>query len=260
MLRLHLSIDIKKPVMSLKESERLPNPTTILTGFLGSGKTTYLNHLLNENPETKFAIIENEYGEQSIDSDLIMRAEDNIVELNNGCLCCTLNENLYEILNELYHKRDEFSELIIEATGIADPRGLAAPFLTNPAIKKQFPLRQVICLVDGALIDQQLEETEEAIHQITFSDVLIINKTDLIHQDKIDRLTKKLNRLNPLAKIALGNKSNFPTIHMKLGESFSENVDETENQIFPIQKPTPHHHHSHTDGLVSHTLRFDRPN
>ena len=107
---------------------------------------TYLNYLLQSKPDTRFAIIENEFGEQSIDSELIIRAEDGIVELNNGCLCCTLNDNLYDILNTLFERRDEYDEIIIEATGIADPRGLAEPFIVHPAIKKQFPLRGIICL------------------------------------------------------------------------------------------------------------------
>jgi len=142
-------------------------PVTILTGFLGSGKTTFLNHLLEQNPSKRYAIIENEYGQESIDSELILRAEDGIMELNNGCLCCTLNENLYEILNTLYQRREEYDELIIEATGVADPRGLADPFLNNYSIKKQFPLNRIICLVDAEQVEDQLRTTEEAIHQIT---------------------------------------------------------------------------------------------
>ena len=115
-------------------SNEMIRPVTILTGFLGSGKTTFLNDLLQRNPNKKYAIIENEYGKESIDSELILRAEDGIVELNNGCLCCTLNENLYDILNTLHQRREEYDEVIIEATGVADPRGLADPFLNNYSI------------------------------------------------------------------------------------------------------------------------------
>lgn len=247
--------------MSITETKKV-NPTTIITGFLGAGKTTYLNHILDEFPRTNFAIIENEYGEQSIDSELIMRPEDNIIELNNGCLCCTLNDNLYEILNDLYLKRNDFSELIIEATGVADPRGLAAPFLTNPAIKKQFPLRKVICLIDAALINQQLKESEEAIQQITFSDVLLINKTDLIDQLRTDKLIDKLKRLNPIAHILNGNQSNFPRIYHMSHDSILNNAIESVDNKFPVAKPTSHHHHhhhDHSDGLISHTLSFDQP-
>ena len=114
--------------------------TTILTGFLGAGKTTYLNHLIRSNPNIRYAIIENEFGEESIDGDLIIRSSDNIVELNNGCLCCSLNENLYDLLSDLHSRKDDFDELIIEATGIADPANIAEPFIIHPAVKNTFKL------------------------------------------------------------------------------------------------------------------------
>ena len=113
-------------------------PVTILTGFLGAGKTTYLNHLLKSNAGIRYAVIENEFGQEGIDNELIIRPDDTIVELNNGCLCCTLNDNLYDIINELYERRDEIDEIIIEATGVADPTGLAEPFIAHPMIKKHF--------------------------------------------------------------------------------------------------------------------------
>ncbi|MEM1121651.1 MAG: GTP-binding protein [Bacteroidota bacterium] len=237
-------------------------PVTILTGFLGAGKTTYLNHLLNSNPNTRYAIIENEYGEQSIDSELIIRAEDDIVELNNGCLCCTLNENLYDILNTLFDRRNEYEEIIIEATGVADPRGLAEPFIIHNAIKKQFPLTAVVCLIDAELIEDQLEETEEAIHQITFSDVLLINKTDLVSEQYLDILAQKLKQLNPLAKIVFGNQENFPTIEStKRDAELDAILEQSKKKVegeFPVHKPHHHHHHEHTK-VVSHTIFFDQP-
>lgn len=242
-------------------------PTTILTGFLGSGKTTYLNHLLEQNPNTRYAIIENEYGEQSIDSELIIRGDDDIVELNNGCLCCTLNDNLYDILNILYQRRDEYDEVIIEATGVADPRGLATPFTAHPSIKKQFPLRRIICLVDASLIKRQLNETEEAIHQITFSDVLLVNKTDLVHQSYLSTLVERLQKLNPLALVVKGQQKDFPLIEIeKRNPQFNDVLSNSEEehhaatQDFPVPKPQRHHHdHAHTDGIVSCTVVFDQP-
>jgi len=226
-------------------SKEITRPVTILTGFLGSGKTTFLNDLVQRNPNKKYAIIENEYGKESIDSELILRAEDGIVELNNGCLCCTLNENLYDILNTLHQRREEYDEVIIEATGVADPRGLADPFLNNYSIKKQFPLNRIICLVDAEQVEDQLRNTEEAIHQITFSDVLIVNKIDLVSTDHINRLNELLNELNPLAEIIQGSKDGFPSIEQVTS--------------WPVTKPHEHHHHDHTDGVVSHMIVFDQP-
>ncbi|MEL7342126.1 MAG: GTP-binding protein, partial [Bacteroidota bacterium] len=189
-------------------------PLTILTGFLGAGKTTFLNHILKTNNETRYAIIENEFGEQGIDGELVVRPDETIVELNNGCLCCTLNDNLYDILNELFDRRADYDEIIIEATGVADPTGLAQPFVSHPLIKKHFPLQGIICLVDAEQIQDQLEETEEAKSQVAYSDVLLINKTDLVEPEDVDALQQSLAQLNPLARIVLGHKGAFPAIEL----------------------------------------------
>jgi len=244
-----------------------PKPTTIITGFLGAGKTTYLNHLLKERSDVRFAIIENEYGQQSIDSELILRAEDDVIELNNGCLCCTLNDNLYDILNTLYERRDEYDELIIEATGVADPRGLAAPFVQNYSVKKQFPLLRIICLVDAEQIEEQLNTTEEAIFQITYSDVLLINKTDLVDEKHLSGIDSLLRHLNPLAEIVHGNHQAYVPLEaaMRNSDLNEELIESDHNHAiiqssdFPIEKPHTHHHHEHTDGIESHTLVFDTP-
>lgn len=241
-------------------------PTIILTGFLGSGKTTYLNHLLENSTKTKYAIIENEFGKESIDSDLILRAEDDVIELNNGCLCCTLNDNLYDILNTLYTRKDEYDQLIIEATGMADPRGLAAPFLTNPAVKKKFPLTAIVCLIDAELVEDQIVDTVEAIHQITYSDVLLINKTDLVSEEYLSTLYQKLKKINPLCEIIFGKEGEYPEIKYDcnsldngLGEkASSQSANESAQGQFPISTPRVHHHHHHTD-VVSHTFIFDQP-
>ncbi|MEO1214234.1 MAG: GTP-binding protein [Bacteroidota bacterium] len=248
----------------MKESHK---PVTILTGFLGAGKTTFLNHLIKENSDVRYAIIENEFGEQGIDSELVVHPDDTIVELNNGCLCCTLNDNLYEIINDLYVRRHEFDELIIEATGVADPTGLAQPFLTHPLIQKHFPLKAIICMVDAELIEKQLRETEEAKNQVAFSDVLLINKTDRVEQDYLEELKQKLQRQNPLANVFFGNKESYPSIepntqkspldaifHQDHGHAHKEK--ETE---FPVAKPHSHHHHTHTEEIISHTFHFDQP-
>lgn len=242
-------------------------PTTILTGFLGAGKTTYLNHLLKTNPDTRYAIIENEFGEQNIDSDLIIRAEDGIVELNNGCLCCTLNENLFDILNTLFDRKEEYDELIIEATGVANPVGLAEPFVMHPAIKSFFPISSIICLIDAELIEEQLEETEEALSQITYSDVLLINKTDLVAEDQLNRIKAKLARLNPLARVFEGSKEGFPEIHSEenrglfneMHHSEPEHAHSHDNESsFPVNKPHSHHHHDHTEEIGSISFIFEQ--
>lgn len=252
----------------MEEKKEVKIPVTILSGFLGAGKTTFLNHLLQENEGTRYAIIENEFGEQGIDNELVLRPDETIVELNNGCLCCTLNDNLYDILNELFDRRSEFDEIIIEATGVADPTGLAQPFIAHPLIKKQFPLRAVICLVDAELVENQVKETEEAINQITFSDVLLINKIDLVSEEYVTVLENKLQQMNPLATIVKGHKKQYPKIdfcrnHDKLEEVLLHSQKGTASSIeqlnFPVQKTHNHHHHKHTDEVNSHTFIFDTP-
>lgn len=250
----------------MNNTEQLP--VTVLTGFLGAGKTTFLNHMLLKNKATRYAIIENEFGEQSIDAELVVRPDDTIVELNNGCLCCTLNDNLYDILNNLFDRREEFDEIIIEATGVADPAGLAQPFIAHPLIKQYFPLKGIICLVDAELIEDHLKETEEAKGQVAFSDVLFINKTDLVAEGYVNFLVNKLKAINPLAAVVLGNKNDFPDIHLdqndsQLEEKFLQNnhhlkLSEHENH-FPVQKPHAHHHHEHTKEINSLTFFYDQP-
>ncbi|MEO0685069.1 MAG: GTP-binding protein [Cyanobacteria bacterium J06649_11] len=253
----------------MKEQEIIHIPVTILTGFLGAGKTTFLNHLLEKNQGTRYAIIENEFGEQGVDNELVLRPEEtSIVELNNGCLCCTLNDNLYDILNELFDRRSEFDEIIIEGTGVADPTGLAEPFIAHPLIKKHFPLKAIICLVDAELVEDHIVETEEAKNQIAFSDILLINKVDLVSEDYVLGLKNKLQSINPLATIVQGQEGHFPEITYAVDDSKLENLLlglakikplNPSEESFPVHKPHHHHHHHHTQDINSHTFNFEHP-
>lgn len=236
----------------------IPKKVNILTGFLGAGKTTFLNAVLAARKDTRFAIIENEFGAEGIDNELVINPNDELIEMNNGCLCCTLNDNLYDILTALHERRDEFDELIIESTGIADPVGIAEPFLTHPALVRHFPLQRVICLVDAALIEQQLLETEEAIKQIAFSEVILINKCDAVSAEYLAELKEKLQKITPLATIFEGSKD-----HYNVEEIFSvernvvlEADNFPENEI-SLPKKHAHHHHHHKHGeITSLSFRF----
>jgi len=234
----------------------MPKPVTILTGFLGSGKTTLLNAMLNHHVPKRFAIVENEFGEQGVDGDLILQPADGIVEMNSGCLCCSLNAAFVDILAGLVSRKEEFEELIVESTGIADPSGIAAPFMVHPAVKREFTLRNVICLVDAEQVEDRLHDTDEALRQIAFSNVIIINKTDLVHHSYVARLRDLLSGINPLAKIFVGQSGHYPFLDELLeGGTFagaesigSSNEDDHHG----------HHHHAHGD-IRSFTLSFDRP-
>jgi G3E family GTPase len=230
----------------------MSKPVTILTGFLGSGKTTFLNQVLEQKPATRFAIVENEFGEAGIDGELIIKPDNEIFELSNGCLCCSLNEGIYDILNELSHKTEQFDELIIETTGIADPANVASPFFSHSEIKKDFPVKRIVCLVDVELIEDQLTETEEAIKQLAFSDIILLNKTAKVSKVYLEEVKYKLLSINPFIKFFEENGMVFP-----VAEIF-ETVRDADVKI--EENEPKNHSHEHKHGKIkSFTFRFLEP-
>jgi G3E family GTPase len=175
-------------------------PVTILTGFLDAGKTTLLNRLIENNPDTKFAVIENEFGETSIDSELIIGADDGIFDLSNGCVCCSLNDELQETLVRLFESNFEFDHLIIESTGVADPNGIAASFLSE-FCQIHFRLDGTICLADAKYIPEIIDQMPISHKQLTFADLILINKIDLINNDELANTKAKIASINAFAKI-----------------------------------------------------------
>lgn len=236
-------------------------PVTILTGFLGAGKTTFLNHVLQQFKDKKFAIIENELGEEGIDGELIVKSDDDIFEMNNGCLCCTLNDNLYDLLAKLWQRRAEFDELIIETTGIADPAGVAIPFLGDPKVGEFFKLERVVCLADANLILQQLETTHEAPLQVAFSDVILVNKTDFVSTETTEALKETLQDINPFAKVLDGNKKAYPIADIwdtQRKTAFEFRPSRIKTLAVKPSVLSQHQHHFHSD-IVSLSFRFEEP-
>ncbi len=240
-----------------------PYPVTLLTGFLGSGKTSFMNAFMAFKDQSRFAIIENEVGEADIDGSMVLQSDKNLMEINNGCLCCTLNDNLFQILKELHERSDEWDELIIEATGVADPAGVAAPFFNEPVIKNNFELRHVICLVDSSKIQDQLNAEEIAAKQIAFSNTIVLNKTDTISTDYLNQLQTRMHANNPMAGIFTGQKGDWPLKAMlkdaKKGDQGPEllgNVnDDPHNQG---RTGYSNHHHAHGD-INALTFTFRDP-
>lgn len=178
-----------------------PISVGIISGFLGAGKTSLLNQLIKKYPNKRFAIIENEFGELGIDGGLILGNGQNVFELSNGCICCTLSEDFYATLRELMNHREKFDYLLIETTGIADPDSIVSALTLSEQIKQQFRLDSVICLVDALNFEAVLEQQVEVRKQLVVADCVLLNKIDAVSPAYAEELTKLITYLNPLAKV-----------------------------------------------------------
>ncbi len=188
-----------------------PKHVTILTGFLGAGKTTFLNEWLHHFHRKRILVVENEFGEVNVDSQLVQAVEDQVFPLTGGCICCGLNEDFTDLLVDLWDKRESFDEIIVESTGVADPLQLLRPFKYSKSMTNYYQVDRVICLVDAALIEVELLTTYIARKQIAGSDILLLSKTDQIGTKKVEELHRLLQDINPFAVVFDGNKlDGFP--------------------------------------------------
>ncbi|MCY4344879.1 MAG: GTP-binding protein [Gammaproteobacteria bacterium] len=185
-------------------------PVSILTGFLGSGKTTLLNRILSEEHGKRIAVIENEYGEVGIDQALVIDADEEIFEMSNGCICCTVRGDLIRVLGNLMKRRDKFDYVLVETTGLADPGPVAQTFFMDDEIRAEFSLDGIVTLVDAAHIEQQLGRSDESTEQIAFADVMVLNKTDLVDAEALDRLEARLREMNRMAQIVRSERADVP--------------------------------------------------
>jgi G3E family GTPase len=176
-------------------------PVTVLTGFLGAGKTTLLNRILTEQHGWRIAVIENEFGEIGIDNDLVINAEEEIFEMNNGCICCTVRGDLIRILGTLMRRRDRFDAILIETTGLADPGPVAQTFFVDDEMQGRLRLDGIVTLVDARHIVEHIDDAPEARGQIAFADVIIINKIDLVDEAALARLEARIRGMNAAARL-----------------------------------------------------------
>ena len=183
-------------------------PVTILTGFLGSGKTTLLNRILSEEHGKRIAVIENEYGEVGIDQALVINADEEIFEMSNGCICCTVRGDLIRVLGNLMKRRDKFDYVLVETTGLADPGPVAQTFFMDDEIRAEFSLDGIVTLVDAAHIEQQLGRSDESTEQVAFADILVLNKTDLVNGEALDSLEARLRDMNRMARVVRSERAN----------------------------------------------------
>ncbi|KAB8145635.1 GTP-binding protein [Chloroflexia bacterium SDU3-3] len=176
-------------------------PVTVLTGFLGSGKTTLLNRILSEQHGKRIAVIENEFGEVGVDQDLVINAEEEVFEMNNGCICCTVRGDLIRILGNLMKRRDKFDYILIETTGMADPGPVAQTFFVDDEMQQKLQLDGIVTLVDAKHISMHIDDSDEAQEQIAFADVIVLNKIDLVTPAELAAVEARIAQINSAAKI-----------------------------------------------------------
>ncbi len=234
-------------------------PVTILTGFLGAGKTTLLNRILSEQHGHKIAVIENEFGEEGIDNDILLReaGQEQIIEMNNGCICCTVRGDLVRILGDLQRKREaktlSFDRIIIETTGLADPAPVAQTFFIDEAIGNYYLLDAIVTVVDAKHAQTQLDEHHEAQEQVGFADRILLSKTDLVSEPEQIKLKERLVKMNPRAPIKAVHFGNTPIDDILDIRGFNL------NSILEIEPDfLEDNEHEHDDAVKSFIFKTDK--
>jgi G3E family GTPase len=185
-------------------------PVTVLTGYLGAGKTTLLNRILSENHGKKFAVVINEFGELGVDNDLVVDADEEVFEMNNGCICCTVRGDLIRIIGGLMKRKGRFDGIIVETTGLADPAPVAQTFFVDEDVKRATRLDAIVTVVDAKHLPARLKDSAEAQEQIAFADIIVLNKMDLVSAEEAAAVEARIRAINPYAEIRRATKSDVP--------------------------------------------------
>ena len=233
-------------------------PVTILTGFLGAGKTTLLNRILKEDHGHKIAVIENEFGEVGVDSEIIESSDEQIIEMNNGCICCTVRGDLIKILGTLKDRRAKgelkFDRVVIETTGMADPGPVAQTFFTDEDIGNYYLLDSILTVVDAKHAEKQLDEFREAQEQVGFADRILMSKTDLVSEEEVAKLTARVRKMNPRAPVKKLHFGQAPIGELLDIRGFNLNAILELDPAFLTDS-----HHEHHDEVESFVFRSDKP-
>ncbi|MFE5321753.1 CobW family GTP-binding protein [Paenibacillus sp. NPDC056579] len=235
-------------------------PVTVLTGFLGAGKTTLLNHVLTAEHGQKIAVIVNEFGEVGIDNQLVVGADEEIFEMNNGCICCTVRGDLIRILGELMDakrglndRKVDFDRVLIETTGLADPAPVAQTFFVDEEMAEFYRLDAIVTVVDARHASQHLDEGHEAQEQVAFADVMLLNKVDLASEKELKQLEIRLRAMNPVAKIYRTERSNI-----EIGKILGINAFDLEKKLELEPGFLEEEDHDHDDDVSSIVLQEER--
>jgi G3E family GTPase len=221
-------------------------PVTVITGFLGAGKTTLLNRILTENHGKRIAVIENEFGEIGIDHQLVIKSDEEIFELNNGCICCRVRGDLIRILAKLRQRKDKFDSVLIETTGMADPGPVAQTFFTDEEVKESFKLDSIVTVVDAKHVGLHFDDMREVREQIGFADVILLNKTDLVTPAELEKTEARIRKMNPMAKLYRTENSAIDLNKvLDVGGFDLKRALELEPDFLKAEEEHHHHEHDH---------------
>jgi G3E family GTPase len=229
-------------------------PVTVLTGYLGAGKTTLLNRILSEPHGQKYAVIVNEFGEIGIDNDLVVGADEEVFEMNNGCICCTVRGDLVRILDGLMRRKGKFDAIIVETTGLADPAPVAQTFFIDENVGRRTKLDAVVTVADAKWLNERLKDAPEAKNQIAFADVILINKTDLVSPEELSEVEARIRGINPYAKVHKAEHAKVP-LNAVLGRNAFDldRILDLEPEFLGSENGDHHHHHrEHEHGDDAH--------
>ena len=230
-------------------------PVTVLTGYLGAGKTTLLNRILSENHGKKFAVVINEFGELGVDNDLVVDADEEVFEMNNGCICCTVRGDLIRILGGLMRRKGDLDGIIIETTGLADPAPVAQTFFVDEDVKARTRLDAIVTVVDAKNLPARLADSKEAEEQIAFADIVLLNKMDLVTPDEADEVERRIRAINPTVEIRRATKSDVPLDAVIGRDAFRlDRILAREPEFLSGDDD-----HSHDSNVQSVSFELDRP-
>ncbi|MBI3703769.1 MAG: GTP-binding protein [Rhizobiales bacterium] len=229
-------------------------PVTVLTGYLGAGKTTLLNRILSEPHGKKYAVIVNEFGEIGIDNELIVNADEEVFEMNNGCICCTVRGDLVRIIDGLMRRKGRFDAIIVETTGLADPAPVAQTFFMDEQVGSRTKLDAVVTVADAMWLKDRLKDAPEAKNQIAFADVILINKTDLVSPDALAELEARIRGINPYARLHRTERAKVALDEVLGRNAFDlDRILDLEPAFLTADEEHEHdHHHDHDHGHDHH--------
>jgi len=223
-------------------------PVTVITGYLGAGKTTLLNRILTEQHGRRYAVIVNEFGEIGIDNDLVVGADEEVFEMNNGCICCTVRGDLIRIFEGLMRRRGKFDAIIVETTGLANPAPVAQTFFMDADVKEQARLDAVVTVADAKWLGERLKDAPEAKSQIAFADVIVLNKTDLVSADELAEVEGRIRAINPYAAMHRTVRSDVPLQAVLERNAFDlDRILEIEPAFLEAEEADHDHDHAHDD-------------